>query len=204
MKIDISNRYLPKEEIRYDERPYIDYYDCLKETFYLNDIDGFADFGCATGVLLKQIKTFYPNKRLYGIEYFEWQKQAADPVIKDLINIFDLRDNLDHNAKYDIVNCTEVGEHIESEHTGTLLSNIKKVCSKYVITTWSKGGGSRDPGHDPHQQHLNPMEYSDYIKLFESNGFKKRVDLSERFIQKSIIKENFYFWWRDSLVVWEL
>jgi hypothetical protein len=52
-------------------------------------------------------------------------------------------------------------------------------------------------------QHVSSLKYEDFITLVESYGFKKNFDLSEKFIENSQDYTNFYFWWRDSITVFE-
>jgi hypothetical protein len=193
--ININNRYLPEEEIRQDNRPYMEYGACLDHVFNLSNINSFADLGCATGHLL--LYAYNKGIRdLLGIEYFEWQKQAASHIIKCDIVIHDLRKELEINKRYDIVNISEVGEHIDPEYSQVLIDNIKKLAGGYVVTTWADKGG------DPHGQHVNPLSYDEYSNLFLGNGFLYEKSLTEKFINYSRQYDNFYFWWRDSLRIW--
>jgi len=91
-KIFIDERYFPKDEIRTNLSPYYDYYLCLSRTFNLLKTEGFCDVGCANGPLMYYVKSHIPHIDVMGLEYFNWQKEAADPLIKDSINIHDLRD----------------------------------------------------------------------------------------------------------------
>ena len=203
-KIAIDDRYDPKEEIRHNESPYIGYFRCLDHTFDLSMIDSLCDVGCATGGLIKNFKIKYPDKTICGIEYFNWQKEAADPLVKDSIILHDIRDKLSHGVRYDIVNCTEVGEHIDEDLCPILMDNLRSLCKKYLIMTWSHGGGKADPSHDPHQQHLNPLPYSEYVRLVGNYGFVKNDVLTNKFIDETARYPDFYSWWRDSLVVWNV
>lgn len=203
-KVAIDDRYDPKEEIRYNESPYISYFKCLEYTFDFSTIDGVCDVGCATGGLIKNVKAKYPNQIICGIEYFDWQKEAADALVKNSIMLYDIRDKLSHDTRYDIVNCTEVGEHIDEEYCPMLMGNLRKLCKKYLIMTWSHGGGKVDPEHDPHQQHLNPLPYGEYIYLVESYGFVKNYMLTRKFLEEAARCPHFYSWWRDSLIVWNV
>jgi len=191
--VRLEGRYIPTEEIRPQE-PYFEYGVCLIKTF--NNIESLCDMGCANGQLLAYLDIY--NINVLGIEYFHWQKKAANIEIQDKIIIHDLRKPIKHDKKYKVVNCTEVGEHIDFEYVNVLIDNIKKLASKYVITTWSKDGG------DPHGQHLNPMPYVKYRKLFIDNGFKPNLGLTEKFINESLNYKKFYYWWRESLMIWEI
>jgi len=203
-KIFIDERYFPKDEIRTNLSPYYDYYLCLSRTFNLLKTEGFCDVGCANGPLMYYVKSHIPHIDVMGLEYFNWQKEAADPLIKDSINIHDLRDEWLGEKKYDLVNCTETGEHIDPAYCDVFIKNLKKVCNKYLVISWSDTGGANDREHDEHEQHLNPLSASQVDKLLTSNGFVKNQELTNKFIQESMGKNNFNFWWRKSLGVWEI
>ena len=203
-KINIEERYFPKDEIRTDLAPYYDYYQCLNKTFALDNINGFCDIGCANGPLLFFIKKNNPETKVMGLEYFNWQRESADPLIKENIFIHDLRDEWNGEEKFEIVNCTETGEHIDPAFVDTFINNIKKVCGKYLIISWADSGGANDLEHDEHEQHLNPLKSNEVDSLLSRHGFTKNNELTNKFLQESNGKQNFHFWWRKSLGVWEI
>ena len=195
-KISIDERYFKKDEIRTNTKPYEAYYNCLSSTFNLNEIKSICDAGCANGPLMYEIKKNNNNIELLGIEYFQWQKDASDELIKKDIVVHDLRDEFVTNKKYDIVNCTETGEHIDPSYAG--------VCGKYLIISWSDTGGINDVEHDEHVQHLNPLNNNQVNELLTKHGFRKNNELTNKFVNYSIGNNDFNFWWRKSLGVWEM
>jgi hypothetical protein len=206
MKIHIDDRYLKENEIRLDYSPYKDYFECLREVFDLNNIDGFCDVGCANGPLLYHMKKNYPGSRILGLEYFDWQKKAAHISVMDSIIVHDMRDSVVEVTKqeYEIVNCTETAEHIDPDYTNIFLENLKTLSSKWIIISWAETGGINDRIHDDLLQHLNPLKREVFEELLISHGFKKEEELSARFIKESLNKDNFYFWWRQSLGIWKI
>lgn len=203
-KIFIDERYFPEDEIRTNLNPYHDYYECLSKTFNLSQMNGFCDVGCANGPLLYFIKNRIPHIDIMGLEYFDWQKNAADPSIKESIEVHDLRDIWRGEKKYDLVNCTETGEHIDPEYCDIFIENLKKICRKYLVISWSDTGGANDRVHDEHEQHLNPLRTNQVEELFTRHGFIKNIELTDKFIQESNNKKDFNFWWRKSLGIWEI
>ena len=168
MKIDINNRYLEEQEIRTNMLQYKEYFECLEKTFDLNNISSLCDIGCATGHLLYYAKDKY-NLKVRGYEYFQYHKDSDLCKIKDDILIYEIRDKLPENTdKFDIVNCSEVGEHIDSDYADVLIENCKKLSNKYIIFTWSSHGGENEPHCDPLHQHLNPLPRNDYINLMQA------------------------------------
>lgn len=205
-KLDIDNRYPCEGEIRIYKQPYFDYYNCLIKTFGIN-FNSFCDIGCATGHLMYYIKNNKPSSIVKGYEYFDYHKKSehCEPLIRDNIEIYDIRDVLPETVdKYDIVNCSEVGEHIDPLYADILIENAIKLAKKYIIFTWSSHGGDLEPHCDPLHQHLNPLKYDDYIKLMEKHKLKKNDILTQQFLNCSKNMKDFYFWWRESFVVWEI
>jgi len=200
-KIDITDRYPSENEIRTDPLPYIEYGDCLLHTF--DKPSSFWDNGWATGHLVGYIKKKC-NSNIKGYEYFSYHKDSPICEVKDDIEIYDIRDELSDSVKtYDIVNCSEVGEHIDPLFADILIENAKKLSNKYIIFTWSSHGGDLEPDCDPLHQHLNPLSREDYIQLMLRHGLKPNMELTQKFLNESIYKPHFYFWWRESFIVWE-
>ena len=75
----------------------------------------------------------FPEIQIRGLEYFEYHKNAADPLVNKEIHIKDIRDSLSLGRKYDIVNCTEVGEHIEPSSTEMFLTTLKTIVPNILL-----------------------------------------------------------------------
>ena len=204
LKINIDDRYPSEGEIRVSDKPYIDYGECLLKTF--KNVESFCDVGCATGHLMSYLKD-KTNCKTKGYEYFKYHKESehCKSNIKDDIEIYDIRDPLpDGIEKYEVVNCSEVGEHIDPDYTDILIENAKKLSSKYVIFTWSSHGGEYEKHCDPLHQHLNPLNRMAYIRLMKKHGLKENKKLTRTFLRESNHKKDFYFWWRESFIIWEI
>ena len=119
-KINIDHRYLATEEIRKDVLPYKAYCECLINTFDLSQVKSVCDIGCATGHLIYFLKQNH-NMEVKGYEYFGYHVDSEHCKVKDDITVYDIRDGLPDDIKqYDIVNCSEVGEHIDKEYVNIL------------------------------------------------------------------------------------
>jgi SAM-dependent methyltransferase len=196
-KVDIDIMYPPELELREDSSPYDAYYNCIKETFDLEEIDTFCDVGCATGHLVYNMLNYTDA---CGIEYFQYQKDNADERIQECINIFDIRDPIEDDVKFDLVNCTEVAEHVDPKFLDVFLDNLKKITGKYLILTWS---GTYPPADAP-PQHISPLYYHDVEKLMNAWGFEIDQDKTDKFLNESRKYSKFYFWWRESLTIWRV
>jgi len=196
-RIDIDKMYQPQDEIREDSSPYDEYYKCIKATFDLDQIETFCDIGCSTGHLVYNMLNCTDA---CGIEYFQYQKDSADQQVKDCINIFDIRDLIEDDIKFDLVNCTEVAEHVDPKYLDVFLDNLKKLTGKYLILTWS----STYPPADAPPQHISPLYPQDVEKLMNAWGFELDQDKTDKFLNESRAYSKFYFWWRESLTIWRI
>jgi SAM-dependent methyltransferase len=225
-KVNLGERYFEKEEVRENPNPYYDFFWVLSKTFRLKSLSSFLDLGCATGWLLYYLKKEYPEIFVKGVEYFEFHKNAAHDLIKESIDILDLRDEINLGRKFDIINSTEVGEHIDPAFTSVYMQNLKNHCGKYLILSWGNTGGEHDRKRDPNLQHLNPLSFEKVSKLCSENGFKLDEEKTKELVYyskrapkielaKGIIPilrkklglnfdqvDGFYPWWRSSLSVW--
>lgn len=203
-KVDINQRYFESEEIRTNLAPYTAYYTALSKTFALDSINTFCDVGCATNLLLYNILLNYPHIDGIGLEYFSYHISHAPDLVKNRILLCDIRDDLNIHYKYDLVNCSELAEHIDKAYCQQMINNIKHLTKKYLIMTWSEHGGEHERECDPHHQHLNPLKYNEYVQLMQSNGFIKNEALTNIFLSHANKLKDFSFWWKESLVVWEI
>ena len=206
VKINIDERYSAEKEIRKDVDPYLAFYECFNHTFNLSEVESVCDIGCATGHL-----TFFLKERhgidVKGYEYFDFHKNSefCQPLIKDDIEILDIRDPLpDTVKKYDIVNCTEVGEYIDPDYANTLIENCKKLSKKYIVFTWSSPSGKNSRHTDQLSQHLNPLPRKKYIDLLRSHGLIENMELTAKFLIESRVKAKLYSWWKESFIIWEI
>ncbi len=196
-KVDIDIMYPPEGEVRLDSSPYDEYYKCVISTFNMDEIESFCDIGCSTGHLVYNMLNYTDA---CGVEYFEYQKDNAKDEIKECINILDIRDPFDMDTKFDLVNCTEVAEHVDPKYLDIFLDNIKKITGKYLILTWS----STYPPDDAPPQHISPLYPSEVNALMNSWGFELDKEKTDKFLKTSLSYQNFYFWWRESLTIWRV
>jgi len=196
-KINIDVMYPPELELREDSTPYDEFYKCILSTFNMSEIGTFCDIGCSTGHLVYNMLN---HSDCCGIEYFEYQRDNANRQIKECINIFDIRDPFNEDLKFDLVNCTEVSEHVDPKYLDIFLDNLKKMTKKYLILTWS----STYPPPDAPPQHISPLPIYDVQKIMNSWGFELDKDKTDAFLKQSYSYNKFYFWWRESLTIWRV
>ena len=91
-RVNIDDRYIEDEEVRINELPYLEYYQCVNETFNLDKVMSFCDVGCATGHVIHHLKKNHSNISVKGYEYFEYHKTSkyCHEEIRDNIEIYDI------------------------------------------------------------------------------------------------------------------
>lgn len=198
-KIDIDSMYPEEMEVRKSDSPYYEYYQCLKKVFDLSSIDSFCDVGCSTGHLIDFVSK-YNSIDVAGIEYFQYQKDNANSEVQECINILDIRDPLQIDMKFDIVNCTEVAEHVDPKYLDIFLDNLKSIVGKYLIFSWSDSY----PPNDAPPQHVSPLPLDDVKMIMESWGFDFDEDKTNLFNLTAKQYNNYYPWWKDNITVWKI
>ena len=197
-KIELDKIYSSVEEVRKDSSPYYEYYQCLKSIFPLDEINSFCDVGCANGHLVENMLNICDS---CGIENFQYHKDKANSDVKECINIFDIRDKIEDDIKFDLVNCTEVAEHVDPKFLDVFLDNLKKITGKYLILTWSS---VYSESLDSPPQHVSCLYFEDVKKIMEFWGFELNQEITNKFLDESFKYKNFYDHWRESLTIWRV
>lgn len=198
-QIKIDEMYFSGNEIREDSRPYQDFADIISGAGILQGMTSILDIGCATGHLLKFLNDQHPDITVAGIEYFEYQKQAAHESVRDAISILDVRLPFPETLNCDLVICTEVGEHVEPAALDSLIANLASSTNKRLLLTWSEDYGP--PSAPP--QHLSPLSTGDVSILMQDAGFRFNSELTRQVAAGLETSSYAYSWWLDSLGVWE-
>jgi hypothetical protein len=196
-KVNIDERYVPSEELNQAQLPYTALAQVLHSCF---DFESLFDVGCRNGKLLHELNKIDSSTKIAGCDYFQWAIDASETEIKPFVYRWDLRDEMKED-KFDLVTCFEVAEHIDEGYCDVFLSNLKSLTNKYLILTWSSAGGKNHPEVDDRCQHLNPLCRDDVLETV-SKYFTLEENLTNEFIRQSNTKQEFLWYWRDSLTVW--
>src|SRR6185369_10961467 len=159
---DLTSLY-EEEDFKRSILPYTLYRKSMEAVIDFNQVKSFGDFGCINGGLMESIKRKYPHMKVTGYDIFDWSKQHADPLVKEDVKIVDLRHPLKAEQVFDLVNCTEVGEHIDKEYEQVFLDNLTKNCGQWLILSWSD---------EINPQHFNPRSPSYICSEVKKRGFQ--------------------------------
>jgi SAM-dependent methyltransferase len=104
------------------------------------------DVGCATGFVVEALMELGFNA--WGTDLSFWAVEHAAQGAKGRLRQGDLMEGLPFtNGEFDVVTCLEVLEHMEPDMIPTVLSEIRRVTSKYVVATIpSFGDNAYGPG----------------------------------------------------------
>ncbi|MCX6800003.1 MAG: class I SAM-dependent methyltransferase [Candidatus Falkowbacteria bacterium] len=195
MKDEIKNLYKQDNYIR-SMLPYRRYFDALEQVLDFSIIESFIDIGCNNGRLIEAIKRRRGNVMVAGIDIFKWAQECADPLVKDQIKLIDLSQKQNWDKQYDIVNCTEVGEHLEKESEQVFLDNIVGLTKDILIVTWS---------NTKNDQHFNPRPKKYIIKELEKRDLTYCVDLTKIFknsLEDCLLNVG-YQWWAEDIMIFK-
>jgi SAM-dependent methyltransferase len=196
MNANIEETYHIDEYYR-SKKAYKLFLSSLEAVFNFSIVDSFLDLGCINGSLIAEIKKSYSHVNVVGVDYFAWAKEAAAESVRDKIVLADLSQDFDLHQKYDIVNCTELGEHIEKDREAVFLANVVKHVNDILILSWS---------NQPAEQHLNPRPKDYIIKCVERLGLSYWPSASRNLAVS--LKDNLeifetYYWWSDNILVFK-
>ena len=97
-----------------------------------------VDLGCGNAEFLSEFQ-----KMGVVIQGYEGSQAAINKALVDkkYIQLFDLRDKIDSERKYDLAICLEVAEHIENKFSQRLVGNLTGLSDTVVFTAATPGQG---------------------------------------------------------------
>ena len=156
----------------------------------------FLDLGCAQGFT---VDYFARSTLAVGIEGASAPFSLATQLACQCMQVHDLRDPLDLGRQFDLVNCTEVMEHLEPEYEPVLLDTITRHMSHYLIFTaasvYDKAKGT------PRQSHWNVQPYKHWELALQDRGLVLNTVMRDRMRVMLKEKKNVYPWWGRDLIV---
>jgi hypothetical protein len=150
----------------------------------------FYDFGCSSGLYLREIKARLPLIESKG---FEFSKEAVDRALCGDVIQMDLTEPLTLTKPPNTLGlCLEVLEHIPDEHHGAVLSNLTKGCDTLIFSAALPGQGGTG--------HINCRPRIDWISRFHALGWVVDVDATQHLVA-FIVKGLHMGWLRENVMV---
>lgn len=148
------------------------------------------DLGCGTGGYLKRFNELGASM-VYGLE---GTQGALDHAVVSTIAKHDLRIPYRSEAKYDLVQCLEVAEHIHKIYADVLVETIGSLCKPGGVIMFT--AAPPDQG-GVHHINLQPREY--WIEKFEARNCVYLKPLTEEL--KCRLRFEKLYWLKQNLMV---
>lgn len=143
----------------------------------------FVDFGCSTGIYLKEVQDNCPGTDTYGLEFSE--DAVKNAVCPNVIQ-HDLTQPIKLNRRNMTLGlCLEVLEHIDDEQSKPVLENIVSNCDRLIFSAAHPGQGGTG--------HINCRPKIDWIKRFHELGWV--VDLDATMHLLNYMKQGYHMGW---------
>ena len=151
----------------------------------------FLDFGCSTGMYLREIKLKLPHVESKGFEFAEDAVNIAvceDVVQCDLTQPVTLEKTTEGKT---FGLCLEVLEHISDDSWEPVLRNITRLCDKVMFSAAVPGQGGTG--------HINCRDKIDWIRRFHSLGWVVDLDHTKHFLE--FIVQGYHMRWLKNNVI---
>ena len=143
----------------------------------------FVDFGCSTGLYLREVQLNLPLIPTIG---YEFSREAVDHALCKHIYQVDLTQDLGTVKTPNTLGlCLEVLEHIDDAHWKPVLKNIVKSCDKVIFSAAVPGQGGTG--------HINCRPKIDWIKRFHELGWVVDLDASVHLL--NYMNEGYHMGW---------
>lgn len=164
-----------------------------------------VDVGCANGFVPEYL--LRQGVDAFGIEGAEAAFRHMPEGIRQRVYRLDLRADWTQfffeeiRRKFEVVNFTEVAEHLRVEHEEVMLRNVRMLTGKFLILSWSDEwcpyrGTER-------QEHFNPRPKKYVKKRLEGMGFSWSEALTREFNDR-IRRLDVYEHWKDNIMVFSV
>ncbi len=147
------------------------------------------DIGCGNGQILHRLETKYKIK-VKGFEGSTCAAKSWDDTLKGKIVIANCTKDLPDQEKADTVICLEVAEHVPTEASDALVTNLTTLASEYIVFS------AAPPGQGG-VAHINEQHWTFWQEKFSTRKFyidEQRTQLfkslSEKLLRCAWYKKN--------------
>ncbi len=149
---------------------------------YINP-SSFIDFGCSTGLYLREVQLAMPTIPTVG---YEFSRDAVDHALCNYVYQVDLTHKIATVKRPNTLGlCLEVLEHIDDMHWKDVLENIVNSCDKLIFSAAVPGQGGVG--------HINCRPKIDWIKRFHELGWVVDLDASNHLL--NYMKQGYHMGW---------
>jgi len=165
----------------------------------------YMDIGCANGFIIN----FLMGKGVdaHGVEGADAAFRHMPELVKKNVHQLDLRDDwTDYfykniKRKFEVVNFTEVAEHLKPEHEDVMINNVKMLVGKFLIMSWSNEWCPYKGTEK--QEHFNPKPKKYVIEKMKKYGFDYQESMSKEFNSKLSTLE-VYEHWKNTILIFKI
>lgn len=199
--VDLDTIYTKEGFTWRDKDKYYQYAESLEAVFKPKSL---IDLGCANGFMLE----YFHNQGMRNLQGFEGAHAAFECMsecMKPFIQKCDLRMDMGESSHpairktFDVVNCTEVGEHIPVEYEEHFITNVIRFVDRILILSWSDEWEDFN-GLDG-TEHVNPRTKKYIKRKLASKGLLYDTRLSKEFVSALRAKKNVFDHWIRNIMV---
>jgi len=141
-----------------------------------------VDVGCGNAEFI-----YHFQKRGIDIKGYDGSSNAINNALVDkkFLELYDLKDKIITQKRYELALCLEVAEHIENKYSKSLIENLTNLSDLVVFTAAPPGQG----GHF----HINEQPKEFWVSIFEGKKYFLDTEITEKV--KNEMKEKDVIWW---------
>ncbi len=181
-------------DAQFRHRPKTVYHAYAQAVWELFQPKSVLDLGCANGYALDWWQK--QGIKVSGVEPAKAAYQFMPPSVKAKIRQLDLRRRLKLTTS-DLVNFTEVAEHIEAKYEPVMLKNVVSAVKNFLVISWSN-----EVYQDQPTEHVNPRP-AFYVKIrLRRLGLFFEPELTRQLktkLQQPVFKN--WSWWSKYVLV---
>jgi 2-polyprenyl-3-methyl-5-hydroxy-6-metoxy-1,4-benzoquinol methylase len=165
----------------------------------------YMDIGCANAYVADYL--LEQGVDAYGIEGAKAAFKYMPKNIKPRVKRLDLRQDWtedfyqNYHQKFELVNFTEVAEHLKPESEEIMLQNVKLFVNRFLVISWSNQWDAFKG--TPKQEHFNPRSHRYVINRLLSMGFQYRKTTTQ-LLNRNLSRVEVYPHWYGNIMVFSL
>jgi SAM-dependent methyltransferase len=159
--------------------------DVIQQEFNPSSI---IDFGCGSGRFLMPFHN--RGVDVHGVDASEDAIEES-PIPDEHLEVYDLRQEYESDADYDVALCIEVLEHLPERAADNIIKTIASHAPIAVVTAAKPGDSGR--------HHINEQPRSYWIKKFDEQGMNYNEQIVEQIRNKMDTEE--LHWLEENLMI---